>query len=53
MEPKIPSHIEILESLKRLVGIMEDPHPGLFTWAEARTKAAEKVYEELKLVLGK
>lgn len=52
-EKKIPSHNEVLADLKKLVAIMEDPHPGLFTWVEARSKLADVVFEDLKLVLGK
>lgn len=49
----LPSHNEILEDLKKLVSLMEDPHPGLLTWLSARTELANVVYKKLKLVLGK
>ena len=51
-ENTLPSHTEILGDLKKLVNLMEDPHPGLSTWLSARIQLAKVVAEKLKLVLG-
>ena len=36
---------DILPKLKRLVALLEDPHPGLFTWNEACQKAWANLHE--------
>ena len=50
---KIPSTIEVKEQAKRLVALLEDPHPGLATWNEARNSTAIELRKMLTAVLGK
>jgi hypothetical protein len=42
---------ELLLALKRLVSVLEDPHPGLSSWIEARDRLAVEVKNELVLRL--
>lgn len=42
---------EILNAAKRLVSLLEDPHPGLFTWCEFRGKVAKELRDKLNSVL--
>lgn len=53
MEEKIPTTIEVKDQAKRLVALLEDPHPGLSTWVDARNDAAVKLYKMLRVVLEK
>jgi hypothetical protein len=50
---KIPTTIEVRDQAKRLVALLEDPHPGLATWIQARNDATVQLYKMLGEVLGK
>lgn len=50
-DEKLPSTIEIREQARRFVQLLDDPHPGLFTWVEARTTEGRKLYDMLGKVL--
>lgn len=36
---------ELKKDAERLVALLSDPHPGLFTWAEAVAEAVEDIAE--------
>lgn len=38
---------EIAEQCLRLVSLLADPHPGLFTWVEARNRVATELRDAL------
>jgi len=44
---------ELLKELKKLVGLLEDPQPGLFTWCKFLRERLEGVYELIGKLLGK
>jgi hypothetical protein len=35
---------EMLDTARLLVKLLEDPHPGLFTWNKAVSETIEKLY---------
>jgi hypothetical protein len=39
--PIVQQRDELLAAAKRLVALDDDPHPGLFTWCEFRSKAGD------------
>jgi len=47
-----PADKEIAEACERLLGILKDPHPGLFTWQEAKYRAGVSLHEMLEQVLN-
>lgn len=50
---KIPTTVEVREQARKLVAILDDPHPGLVTWISARNDAVVQLYKMLDEVLWK
>jgi hypothetical protein len=50
---KIPTTIDVREQARKLVALLDDPHPGLSTWIEARNGEAVKLYKMLGFVFEK
>lgn len=50
---EIPTTIEVREQARKFVALLDDPHPGLFTWLEMRNHEARNLHKMLGQVLGK
>jgi hypothetical protein len=50
---KFPTTIEVRDQARKLADLIDDPHPELATWVEARYETAFKLYSMLGAVLGK
>lgn len=42
---------EILETLRQLTRILEDPHPGLASWSTLRNSVGERLRDQLMIAL--